>query len=1027
MANIPVNANDAVTVVSVLVDGRVTFDFDFRADRIEDLKIIYERAGTGTQTLLTGGIDFTATSLGVPTGGEITLTTITDTLAGDKVTIYRDIVIDRETDFSRDLFTDDINAEQDRIFMILQELARDIDGAIRVNPGEDPISVAELEAQVAAALAAAAAAIGAANSKFLFETEAQFSAADIPSVTQFVTTAGYYSIGDGGGHMKRRISTPGVIMPWHKQSADGAWWQVAGGQQIAPQTFGARGDGVTDDTAADAAFQQMEGVTKWVPPGRYLVGSPIPAGTKPFVVVASGQSNMVGYSGTTGGTFPSNANVHMWLSLTNGGAPQWIQNPNFETTTYFVPIAATGTYHELGGGKSNLALAFAHRLQQATGRPVWLILDGLAGATIAQWVGSGIASVRYASLRANVAAALPLVTGAPDKVQFMLWQQGEADSGLPAGGYQANLNLLLGQLEAETWWDADTQFIAGLPLQTQPLYATVTADIRAFAAEDPALRKVAESTGIPSTVDNVHFTGPGLYTLGYERYWDYPISINRFDTGALGNGRFLDADATWDQAKGDRERDSYFMFGRDINANTQLLSPAIKVQTHIDFQRALPDPNASFKLVNGAHFEATYDGYYKTKADTNQNFTVFSSSVWNRMAGLFGSLAFTGRAVSANERENPLIADTDYGSPKQGVFYAETRHNTKHINGGYSFNYEGYLINGAEETLDIPYQNDDEYSFLPWTTNAKFTGGGNSPISSAILMHGLSEKHGFWNGIVVGASMWKINGDTQGPAGTVGINLASWRAAVGYGDIGIKFRTANRHTYFREGHKSRSSHTRFMHELGPCGISIEGSAGETQFLNFRTGATGAADGGAVTTTARLLATASQFDMNSPAGELLFSPVGVASWRCNSARFAPVTTNTFAIGSAPDRVKTIFLNNAPDVLSDERAKLQIDAINDDLLDAWEELDYAQFVKRASFERKGDAARQHFGVIAQRLVEIFERRKWKLPGFIRHTVWEGGDEYSVLYEEVLCIEAAYQRRRADRTEQRLAAIEAKLAKL
>ena len=37
---------------------------------------------------------------------------------------------------------------------------------------------------------------------------------------------------------------------------------------------------------------------------------------------------------------------------------------------------------------------------------------------------------------------------------------------------------------------------------------------------------------------------------------------------------------------------------------------------------------------------------------------------------------------------------------------------------------------------------------------------------------------------------------------------------------------------------------------------------------------------------------------------------------------------------------------------------------------------------------------------------------------------GDRYSLRYEEALCIEAAYQRRRADKTEKKLKAIEKRI---
>lgn len=82
-----------------------------------------------------------------------------------------------------------------------------------------------------------------------FATEADFVAANIPAPMLYVVTAGYHAIGDGGGHMKKRISTPGAPQPWQKQSADGAWWEICS-EKIAPEMLGAVGDGVANDNVA---------------------------------------------------------------------------------------------------------------------------------------------------------------------------------------------------------------------------------------------------------------------------------------------------------------------------------------------------------------------------------------------------------------------------------------------------------------------------------------------------------------------------------------------------------------------------------------------------------------------------------------------------------------------------------------------------------------------------------------------------------------------------------------------------------
>lgn len=140
MANIPVNANDAVTLVDVTATNQVNFDYDFRADAITDLKADFNRLN-GDVIPLVGGVDFTASGLGTATGGTITLTTITNAAIGEKISIFRDTVIARPNDYSRDVFADDLNAEQDKIFMIMQELSRDNSRAVKSEYGVEGLII----------------------------------------------------------------------------------------------------------------------------------------------------------------------------------------------------------------------------------------------------------------------------------------------------------------------------------------------------------------------------------------------------------------------------------------------------------------------------------------------------------------------------------------------------------------------------------------------------------------------------------------------------------------------------------------------------------------------------------------------------------------------------------------------------------------------------------------------------------------------------------------------------------------------
>jgi hypothetical protein len=85
-------------------------------------------------------------------------------------------------------------------------------------------SIGEIYAAVDDAEAAAAAALGAANAGFVFDTQVDLAAANVPALLSFVQVAGGSSPVDGLGVAMRRV----VSEPSHggkQQSADGAWWE----------------------------------------------------------------------------------------------------------------------------------------------------------------------------------------------------------------------------------------------------------------------------------------------------------------------------------------------------------------------------------------------------------------------------------------------------------------------------------------------------------------------------------------------------------------------------------------------------------------------------------------------------------------------------------------------------------------------------------------------------------------------------------------------------------------------------------
>lgn len=231
MADIPVNASPAVVTVDVVTNGQVVFDYDFRADTLPDLRARYNYAD-GTSLDMVGGADFSATGLGGATGGTITLTSFVATVAGDTLTIFRETIIDRLTDLQRDLFAATLNTEFDKIYMILQELERDLGLALTVPVGDVPPDIGDLFLRIDAALEAATAAEGwanvaqaAANNNLSFVTRAAAASATIDAGIHSITTKGDAVEGDGLGGLY--IDTDNGSSDTFT-SADGrTWYRVA--------------------------------------------------------------------------------------------------------------------------------------------------------------------------------------------------------------------------------------------------------------------------------------------------------------------------------------------------------------------------------------------------------------------------------------------------------------------------------------------------------------------------------------------------------------------------------------------------------------------------------------------------------------------------------------------------------------------------------------------------------------------------------------------------------------------------------
>lgn len=604
-----------------------------------------------------------------------------------------------------------------------------------------------------------------------------------------------------------------------------------------------------------------------------------------------------------------------------------------------------------------------------------------------------------------------------------------------------------------------------------------------------------------------------------------------FLRGVIGNGEYDLVNYAWPEQVtdgGDKQRDALILNSRYIDVGEASLhyGPTLVTQTRIKIE--VPDTATdftNFKQTFGTHDELVLEGYYNFQDDGNHNYSCNSSATRNNMAGLMGSTAHIFYSYDAKETENGHIdggaalvaagtiteeeAETLYpdvmGATKTGTAYMQTTRRARYASKGYTLGLEIYSLNQSDDVdTDIPFLNNDATDFEAFDMSLKLTAGGaGAPITHAIGITSLNSKHGYYNGIVFGSTMCRINNDNQGPAGTVGINFAPWRTSNGFGETAVKYGEAYRHhRYVRENCKSRSSQHRFMYEPGDAGLSIEcgDSSSYDTYIYFRRGVDTSKDGNysGQVMRAEISASATTLSLKSNAGFVRLNPNDTASgivYDASTVRFAASVAGTPRpfLGGA-DRLWNTVYSETPDInTSDARKKVGIQAIDDEALDAWGEVQYCKYQMLNAFELKGSGARLHTGVIAQRVVEAFEnhgldayrygllcydeweatpeertvnRVKVKEPVYeqvlfkeawlntqadppvmvpaeytdgdeIEPAVYEehvtvvpgapSGNSFGIRYEEALCMEAAYQRRRADRIEAQLASIVDRLAAL
>jgi hypothetical protein len=148
-------------------------------------------------------------------------------------------------------------------------------------------------------------------------------------------------------------------------------------------------------------------------------------------------------------------------------------------------------------------------------------------------------------------------------------------------------------------------------------------------------------------------------------------------------------------------------------------------------------------------------------------------------------------------------------------------------------------------------------------------------------------------------------------------------------------------------------------------------------------------------------------------------------------------NTYSLGTASFRWSVVYAGNGTINTSDEREKEQIQDIDEKALKAWEKVNYVQFKFKDAVIKKGDGARWHFGLIAQRVKDAFESEgldafaygllcydEWEevpeilgspgvdsegnpLPEVVVRSAQSAGNRYGIRYDQALALECAYLR--------------------
>ena len=130
---------------------------------------------------------------------------------------------------------------------------------------------------------------------------------------------------------------------------------------------------------------------------------------------------------------------------------------------------------------------------------------------------------------------------------------------------------------------------------------------------------------------------------------------------------------------------------------------------------------------------------------------------------------------------------------------------------------------------------------------------------------------------------------------------------------------------------------------------------------------------------------------------------------------PSINNALSSGSTTHRWKAVYAVNGTIQTSDENLKEEIGEIPEAVFKAWANVKFVQYKFKDAVKEKGEKARYHIGLIAQRIVAAFKAEGLDAFAYglvCRDVLKDGGEILSLRYDECLSLECAYERNRFDK---------------